>query len=179
MSGQSKVLFKVCLDPKLEPTWIGPKLFEWRLITHDQANKLQWKFLDLCKLIKPKDLCQKCDKLSVESVNNGHLCQICIGNNFGQDTVNGTDQEGIHIYSTRREKSYTIRFRTLKLEIIGDPKIIKAFKIVNPDGCIRSHNIIDDIIYWHDLIFWNQKSIANPIKINHPIITKKDEIVCS
>ncbi len=182
MSDQSKVLFKIWLDPKLEPAWIGPKLFEYRLIAHDQANKLQWNFLDLCRLTELKNLCQKCDKLSIESVDNGHLCQVCIDNNFGRSCPSMADdlgQHGIYIYSARGEKSCMIRFRALKLEVIGDSKIIKAFKIVNSEGGISSHPIIDEIIYWHDLIFWNQKTTTDEIKTDHPTIPKKKGIVCS
>ena len=151
---QSKVLFKIYLDPKLEPEWFGPKLFEHRLVSHDEANKLQWKFLDLCQLVKPQDLCRKCDKLSIESIDNGHLCDSCINNNFGKGCQGIDDfRYGIRLHTSSSKIPSIIRFKSFKLELISDSKVIEAFKIVNPGGGICSYSIIDDIIYQYNLRF--------------------------
>lgn len=155
---QSKVLFKIWLDPRLEPEWLGPKIFEHRLISHDEANKLQWKFLDLCQLIKPKDLCQRCDKLSIESIDNGHLCDACINNNFSEGCcdMDTSFRYSIHLRTSCSKLPSIIRFKSFKLELISDSKIIDAFKIISASGSISSYSIIDDIIHWHDLRFKGQ-----------------------
>lgn len=173
---KSKVLFKINLDSRLEPEWIGPKLFEHRLISYDKASKLQWAFLDLCQLKTPQDLCQKCDKLSTKSIDNGHLCGSCINNNFGKGCYGIDDnfEQGIHLFSTRSKKPYIIRFKSLKLELISDSNVIEAFKIVNPDGGISSHPIIDEITNWYNLVFPGSE---NNYSSHRGTISKKEKLM--
>lgn len=167
---ESQVLVKIHANPMPEACtsylqWDGPKVFEERLVTPGEAEKLKDKWISLSDFMKEKDfeknldegfdgegwkiveanLCQKCKKYN-------HACAECLHSAFG---CNGYEHimagdcidvlpsyppcsDSLHIYPL-------VYFNAMKFEVITDIKIIEAFKIVNPSGYVRSYPILDEI----------------------------------
>ncbi len=145
--------------------WDGPKVFEERLVTPDEAEKLKDKWVHLSEFMKEKDfeknldegfdggdwkileanMCQRCKKYN-------HACAECLYSAFGRDGYEHTMagdcidllpnyppcSDSLHIFPL-------VYYNAMKFEIITDARIIEAFKIVNPNGYVRSYPILDEI----------------------------------
>lgn len=122
-------------DPKIllrievlsESNWIGPKIFQLKLVSLSSAKQCidQWHNLLNCH-----------QRNYPEEIED---CERCGG------VIGCSSWEGIQIFYQNDVDPFVLPFRDLKLEIIDDPKIVRAFKLVFPMGKSGSYDLISRI----------------------------------
>ena len=160
MMKPSQVLIKIYTYPmplfitNVHP-WDGPKVFEERLVTTDEAKNLKDEWIRLGDFVEKREveehwktvfpnLCEECKKYD-------HICVRCLvslGDEWNQPEEYGDSIELLSnswINCLGKDVDNRIYFNTMKLEVITDTKIIEAFKMVHPKGFVRSYSIFDDI----------------------------------
>ena len=139
--------------------WSGPKVFEERLVSPDQAEALKDEWIRLSKFFKKDDLCEKCWEKVAPNLCKGckkynHICCLCL------ESINACSECDSRQYEIGDEMTVlsdvddnvcdficsSVFFNAMKLEVIVDTKIIEAFKIVHPKGYVRSYPIFDAIM---------------------------------
>ena len=164
MKKESQVLIKIHANPFPErtttfPQWDGPKIFEERLVSPDEAEKLKDEWVRLGDFMGKDDIikyiCTDCLKTLASKLCRGckkynHICNHCIDTLC--DKCNQTETCGDNIdvlpnfpCGDTLGLFPVLYYNAMKFEIITDAKIIEAFKIVNPKGYVRSYPILDEI----------------------------------
>nr|QBK91238.1 MAG: hypothetical protein LCPAC202_02120 [Pithovirus LCPAC202] len=116
-----KVILKIEALP--ESGWTGPKIYQEKLFKFYQAESVisQWHGLLGCQ--------------QPDCLKNGE------NHKYSGDVINYSSQRSFPIYHQSKSDPFTIQFRYLKLKIIDDLEMVRAFEVLYPKGKTGSFDL--------------------------------------